>query len=68
MTIYNDETIRYTALICTLAACNSGDKRMTVDNSVKPDPYSVINYRIVAQYPHDTGAYSRVTVVQWENV
>ena len=48
------------ALICALAACNNGDKKNDeVDNSVKPIPIPVINYRIVAQYPHDTGAYTQ---------
>lgn len=48
------------ALICALAACNSGDKKNDeVDNSVKPVPIPVINYSIVAQYPHDTGAYTQ---------
>lgn len=42
-----------------LAACNNNDKDTYVDNSVKPVPVPAINYTIIAQYPHDTSAYTQ---------
>lgn len=53
---------RYSALVVlvALAACNNNDAgKEVVDESVKPVPTPAINYTIVAQYPHDTGAYTQ---------
>ncbi|MEI9959158.1 MAG: glutaminyl-peptide cyclotransferase [Ferruginibacter sp.] len=53
---------RYFALIALviLAACNGNDKDGDViDISVKPVPTPVIPYTIVAEYPHDTSAYTQ---------
>lgn len=41
-----------------LAACNNNDEQV-IDNSVKPIPTPIIPYTIVAEYPHDTSAYTQ---------
>ena len=41
-----------------LAACNGKDDE-TVDNSIKPIPIPTIPYTIVAEYAHDTSAYTQ---------
>ena len=41
-----------------LAACNNNDEQV-IDNSVKPVPTPIIPYTIVAEYPHDTSAYTQ---------
>ena len=40
------------------AACNGG-KEPDHDDSIVPKPIPVIGYNIIAQYPHDTSAYTQ---------
>ena len=51
---------KYSAIIALviLAACNNKDEE-AVDNSIKPIPIPTIPYTIVAEYPHDTSAYTQ---------
>lgn len=42
-----------------LAACNNNDKGNYTDESVKPVPVPAISYTIIAEYPHDTSAYTQ---------
>lgn len=48
------------ALLIIFAACNNGaDDTDVVDNSIKPKVTPAIAYNIVAEYPHDTSAYTQ---------
>jgi glutamine cyclotransferase len=48
------------AALVILAACNGGDNGETVvDDSIKPKPIPVIAYTVMAEYPHDTSAYTQ---------
>lgn len=47
------------AILIIFAACNGSDKEEVVDKTVIPVPTPAINYTIVAQYTHDTGAYTQ---------
>ncbi len=51
---------KYSAIfaLVILAACNGKDEE-TVDNTIKPVPTPAIPYSIVAEYPHDTSAYTQ---------
>ena len=54
--------IKYLALLLLilLAACNGKDsEEKYVDHSIKPIPIPAIPYTIVAEYPHDTSAYTQ---------
>ncbi len=51
-------------VIILFAACNSGDDSEYVDNSIIPPSSGIpapanIAYTIIAQHPHDTGAYTQ---------
>jgi len=52
---------KYSAIVAliVLAACNGGDTGVVEDNTIKPKPIPAINYNIVAEYPHDTSAYTQ---------
>jgi glutaminyl-peptide cyclotransferase len=53
---------KYSAIwaLIILAACNgNGEGVEVVDDSVKPKPTPVISYSVVAEYPHDTSAYTQ---------
>ena len=53
---------RYFAIasLMLFTACNNGsDKPDVTDDSIKPKPTPVIAYNIVAEYPHDTSAYTQ---------
>ena len=52
---------KYSAILglVILAACNGGDKTVIEDDSIKPKPIPAINYTVVAEYPHDTSAYTQ---------
>jgi len=45
-------------VLVVLAACNNPDK-VVVDNTITPKAIPVIGYSIVAEYPHDTSAYTQ---------
>lgn len=47
------------AILIFLAACTGNDKTAEQDDSVKPIPVPVIGYNIIAEYPHDTSAYTQ---------
>lgn len=47
------------ALLLVLAACNGGGKEPEVDDSIRVKPTPEIKANIVAQYPHDTSAYTQ---------
>lgn len=48
------------AALIFLTACNGGkDKPDYVDDSIKPIPIPIITYNIIAEYPHDTIAYTQ---------
>lgn len=48
------------AALVILAACNSGGKNEPIeDDSIKTKPIPVIAYNVIAQYPHDTSAYTQ---------
>ncbi|HQW83859.1 MAG TPA: glutaminyl-peptide cyclotransferase [Ferruginibacter sp.] len=47
------------ALLAILAACNNNGSDEFIDNSVKPVPVPAISYSIIAEYPHDTSAYTQ---------
>jgi glutamine cyclotransferase len=51
----------YTAilLLLILAGCNGGKVEPIEDDSIKPVATPLISYNIVAQYPHDTSAYTQ---------
>lgn len=51
---------KYLAILALvlLAACNNKDEE-AVDNSIVPVPTPAIPYSIVAEYPHDTSAYTQ---------
>jgi len=54
--------IKYVALLSLviLAACNGNDtEEKYIDNSIKPRPIPAIPYTVVAEYPHDTSAYTQ---------
>ncbi len=54
--------IKYIALLLLviLAACNGNDtEEKYIDNSIKPKPIPAIPYTVVAEYPHDTSAYTQ---------
>ncbi|MBK6635906.1 MAG: glutaminyl-peptide cyclotransferase [Chitinophagaceae bacterium] len=54
--------IKYVALLSLviLAACNGNDtEEKYIDNSIKPKPIPAIPYTVVAEYPHDTSAYTQ---------
>src|SRR4051812_42238434 len=47
-------------LVLFFAACNGSDDKVIVDPSVAPPPPTpAVAYTIVAQYPHDTSAYTQ---------
>ena len=52
---------KYAALftLVILSACANNDKDDYVDYSVKPKPTPKLAYNIVAEYPHDTSAYTQ---------
>ncbi len=53
---------KYSAILglVILVACNgNGKETEVIDESVKPVPTPVIPYTIVAEYPHDTSAYTQ---------
>ncbi|MBK9486917.1 MAG: glutaminyl-peptide cyclotransferase [Chitinophagaceae bacterium] len=53
---------KYSAIwaLIILAACNGNGKDVeVVDETVKPKPTPVISYSVVAEYPHDTSAYTQ---------
>jgi Glutamine cyclotransferase len=52
---------KYSAILALilLAACNNNDEKIVEDNSIKPVPTPLIPYTIVAEYPHDTSAYTQ---------
>ncbi len=52
---------KYSAILAlvVLVACNSDDKTVVEDDSIKPIPTPAIAYSIVAEYPHDTSAYTQ---------
>lgn len=45
--------------LVALAACTGTDKDPYQDDSVKSVPTPVIGYTIIAEYPHDTSAYTQ---------
>jgi len=47
------------AALVILAACNGGKDEPVDDDSIKPKPIPVITYTVMAQYPHDTSAYTQ---------
>ena len=47
------------AALIILAACNGDDKKVVEDDSIKPKPIPAISYSIVAEYSHDTSAYTQ---------
>ena len=48
------------AALVILAACNGKDKDApVVDDSIKPKQIPVIAYSVMAEYPHDTSAYTQ---------
>ena len=49
------------AALVILAACNGKDKDgpSDVDESIKPKPIPVIAYTVMAEYPHDTSAFTQ---------
>jgi len=53
---------KYSAILAlvVLAACNgNGKETEIVDDSIKPLPTPLISYSVVAEYPHDTSAYTQ---------
>jgi len=51
-------------VVIAFAACNSGDNNQYVDNSIMPATSGVsapvnLTYTIIAQYPHDTSAFTQ---------
>jgi len=53
---------KYSAILALvmLAACSGNDKEVDViDDSIKVKPTPAIPYTIVAEYPHDTSAYTQ---------
>ncbi len=46
-------------LIVLFGACTGNDKNPDIDDTVKPIPTPVINYTVIAEYPHDTSAYTQ---------
>ncbi|MEO6540976.1 MAG: glutaminyl-peptide cyclotransferase [Ferruginibacter sp.] len=53
---------KYSAIwaLLILAACNGNEKEVDVEDiTVKPIPTPTIPYTIVAEYPHDTSAYTQ---------
>jgi len=54
--------IKYVAILSLiiLAACNGNDtEEKYIDNSIKPIPIPAIPYTVVAEYPHDTSAFTQ---------
>ena len=47
------------AALVILAACNGGKDEPVVDDSIKTKPVPLIAYNVVAEYPHDTSAYTQ---------
>lgn len=47
------------AILIIFAACTGNDKEAEQDDSVKPIPVPLIGYNIIAEYPHDTSAYTQ---------
>jgi glutamine cyclotransferase len=47
------------AALVILAACNGGKDEPVVDDSIKPKSIPVIAYNVIAEYPHDTSAYTQ---------
>ncbi|MEP7256200.1 MAG: glutaminyl-peptide cyclotransferase [Ferruginibacter sp.] len=47
------------AVLIILAACTGNDKQADHDDSLKVLPTPNITYSIIAQYPHDTSAYTQ---------
>ncbi len=48
------------AVLIIFAACTNGDENGNdIDNSIKTFPTPVIGYTIIAEYPHDTSAYTQ---------
>jgi glutamine cyclotransferase len=47
------------AALVILAACNGGKDEPVVDDTIKPKPIPVIAYTVMAEYPHDTSAYTQ---------
>lgn len=52
---------KYSAILALviLAACNGNDTTVVEDDSIKPKATPIIPYTIVAEYPHDTSAYTQ---------
>ncbi len=53
---------KYSAILALviMAACNGNDKNgEVIDDSVKTKPIPLMAYTIVAEYPHDTSAYTQ---------
>ncbi|MEO7307662.1 MAG: glutaminyl-peptide cyclotransferase [Ferruginibacter sp.] len=52
---------KYSAILALviLAACNGNDTKIVEDETIKVKPTPVIGYSIVAEYPHDTSAYTQ---------
>lgn len=52
---------KYSAIIALiiLAACNNKDTEGPIDPTIVPTKTPAINYTIVAEYPHDTSAYTQ---------
>jgi glutaminyl-peptide cyclotransferase len=59
---------KYSALVALIilvvcagnfSACTGNDKEPDHDDSIKPIPIPAIAYTIVAEYPHDTSAYTQ---------
>jgi glutamine cyclotransferase len=49
----------FLAALVILAACNGGKDEPVVDDTIKPKPIPVITYTVMAEYPHDTSAYTQ---------
>ena len=47
------------ATLVILAGCNGGKDEPVVDDSIKTKPIPIIAYNVVAEYPHDTSAYTQ---------
>jgi glutaminyl-peptide cyclotransferase len=56
--IYDMKRYLSILIIAFVTSCN-GKKEPDHDESIVPKPIPLIGYNIIAQYPHDTGAYTQ---------